>query len=136
MKLVPETNAWPRLLAFPCLALAALGAVAFARWSEQIQQIAFCPLHRLTGLPCPTCGGTHAALAIVHLRPAAAFALNPLVTAFAVLLTLWGAYAIAATLVPRWRRNLVLPPRQRMRVRWAVAAAILAGWAFQWLRYF
>lgn len=37
-----------------------------------------CPLHSLTGLDCPTCGGLRAAHLLLHGHLRAAFAMNPL----------------------------------------------------------
>ena len=41
--------------------------------------IVLCPLKRLTGIPCPTCGATRAVLALVHGRFIEALQINPLV---------------------------------------------------------
>lgn len=38
-----------------------------------------CPFRLLTGWECPLCGGTRLGAALLHLRPAQAFADNPLV---------------------------------------------------------
>jgi hypothetical protein len=40
-----------------------------------------CPFRTLTGIPCPTCGGTRASLALLDGRLIDALRLNPLVTA-------------------------------------------------------
>ncbi len=40
---------------------------------------AVCPMKRLFGIPCPTCGATRAALLLLHGDPAGAFRMNPLV---------------------------------------------------------
>lgn len=41
--------------------------------------IVLCPLKRLTGVPCPTCGATRAVLALVHGRFVESLQINPLV---------------------------------------------------------
>ena len=38
----------------------------------------FCPFHQLTGIPCPGCGGTRAALEIIDGHFENAFQINPL----------------------------------------------------------
>jgi len=62
--------------------------------------IRLCPLHVVTGVPCPACGGTRAAMALFRGAPGEAFALNPLVT---VALPI-GLIAIIARLV--WQRRI------------------------------
>ena len=56
------------------------------RWvAEQLaHQPSLCPLQRLTGIPCPSCGGTRASLMLLSGDPLAAFHLNAGVTAFAL----------------------------------------------------
>ena len=39
-----------------------------------------CPFRAITGIPWPTCGSTHAAVALMHGRLGAALAANPLAT--------------------------------------------------------
>ncbi len=52
-----------------------------------------CPIHQLTGLLCPGCGGTRAVLALLHGDLAAAWRHNPLLL---LLLPCAVAYALAA----------------------------------------
>ena len=42
--------------------------------------ITMCPLRRWTGIPCPTCGGTRAVVALLTGRFSDAFHIHPLVT--------------------------------------------------------
>lgn len=57
-----------------------------------------CLLHRWTGLPCPTCGGTRAALALVRGDIVAAWGWNPLVTVGLLALVVANAYAAVVLL--------------------------------------
>lgn len=82
-----------------------------------------CPLKNFTGLPCPFCGGTRAALALLqgHLR--AAFLLNPLAAAFCLITP--PALAVQYWLSTRGI-NLKLP-----KVLCLPAAAMVAlNWAY------
>lgn len=135
MKLVTEKSALPRLLAFPLGALAVAGAIAFLLRGRELERLAFCPLLRFCGVPCPTCGGTHAALALARLDLAEALRLNPLVTLAGLGTAVWGGWAIAATLRPAWRRSLEVGPREARALRVAAAIALLGAWAYQiWRR--
>jgi hypothetical protein len=85
-----------RPLAF-ALGLAAVGACTLVPFVQVFARFApLCPLHALTGVPCPTCGSTRAAVALSHGDVAAALAFNPLVTLAAV-----GAFAVALA-APVW----------------------------------
>lgn len=134
MRLRPETDPLPRHLALVYLALAALGW-AVLRWrGEAIAAAARCPLFEATGIPCPTCGGTRAALALAHLDPGAALRASPLVTLGALGLGLWGAWGLAATVAPRLRARLELTPAQRRLLRLGAVVVAAAAWAYQIVR--
>jgi hypothetical protein len=134
MKLAPETDPLPRLLAFPYATITAIMAAVFLIYGRSIEQIAFCPLRRLTGCPCPTCGGTHAAMALLRGDLPAAIALNPLVATAALILALWLTYAIGATLRPAWRRRIVMGTRARKIVRLSIVSVIMLSWILQCCR--
>lgn len=87
-----------------------------------------CLFKQLTGLPCPTCGATRAALALARFDFAAAFAVSPLAAAGWSLLVAGG---LAAGLAALARFELPEPPNDLPRpVRWALLAAFLANWAY------
>jgi hypothetical protein len=105
-------------------ALACAAAAPFARALAAGAPV--CAFRSLTGVPCPTCGGTRALLALARLDVGAALAWNPLVTLAALVFALGGLVALARAIrgegVPDGA-----PPR------WAGAAAALAlaaNWAF------
>jgi hypothetical protein len=78
---------WPRLLPW-VLGAALLGAL-------YVFEVPVCPSRRLLGLPCPGCGLTRAAVALVQLDWTAAFALHPMVFV-ALPLVGWLALHLAA----------------------------------------
>ena len=134
MRLAPETDSLPRLLAFPFLAACGVLAGAFLWQGRLLEQAAFCPLRTTLGLPCPTCGGTHAALALVRGDVAEAWRQNPLVAAAACGLLLWAATSAVTTLVPSWRFRIDLSPPEKRALRIAAALSLLAAWAYEIVR--
>ena len=130
MRLAPEKSPFPRLLVFPfgLLALCGLAASRFA--PDQVLLLAHCPLRNLTHIPCPTCGGTHAAVALAHGRLAAAFTSSPLVAAGLILFSVWMMVGSVTTLVPAWRRELVLSAGEKRTARVLAVLMILGGWAW------
>lgn len=76
--------------------------------------IVLCPLKRLTGIPCPTCGATRAVLTLVQGQFVGALQINPLVI------------FVLCTLPVLLRYNC----RLRNWV-WAIfAVAVLCNWAY------
>lgn len=87
-----------------------------------------CPFKGLTGIPCPTCGTTRAALALAHFEPVHALTHYPL-PALGWILFLGGGLAAG------WRawRGLSLPRIPRRIPLWARLAflgAVLFNWAY------
>ncbi len=88
-----------------------------------------CAFKQLTGLPCPTCGGTRALGRLAALDPAGAFAMNPLAVAVGVGVALWAVADLV--LLPR-RQSLRLEVRPDVAFALRVAAVVLAAanWAY------
>ncbi len=86
-----------------------------------------CPLKSLTGMPCPTCGTSRAALALARFEPLDALVHYPL-PALA-----WTAFVVAG-LVAGWRawRGQPLPSIRRLPAwaRVAIVVAVAANWAY------
>ena len=87
-----------------------------------------CPFRALTGVPCPTCGTTHAAVALLHGHVGAALAANPLAAVAGIVFVVGGVSAPVwvalrgpipqlPTPLPRWMRALM-------------GAILLASWAY------
>ena len=107
--------------------LSALGAYWISHASGQ--EIILCPLRRYTGFPCPTCGGTRAAVALATLHPLEALAFNPLVTVGLIGVPLWVLWS--------WKRGQSawdwFPSR---RVVWVLLAILLLNWVYVIWRQF
>jgi hypothetical protein len=89
-----------------------------------------CPLRTLTGVPCPACGLTTAAIALVRGQAGAAFEANPVIFGLAAL-----AVAVGPLVVLRVA-GVLPPPRpssaaSRRRVGWLAGLLAVASWLFQ-----
>jgi hypothetical protein len=113
------------------IALAGAVLVVLAHLSSQFAiPIPLCPLKTLTGIPCPTCGGTRAMRALSHGALLAALRLNPLVTIGAIALLPCLAYAAWVTLFNTSRLRFAFSPADQRFLRVAAWVAILANWTF------
>jgi hypothetical protein len=111
------------------LALAALSAAALAPFLPWLAPFAPpCPFHAFTGVPCPGCGTTRAALALARGDVAGALGWNPLAA-----LALAAGFA-ACALAPAWvalRGPLpALAPELPGRARAALVAALAGNWMY------
>ena len=117
-----------RQLATLWAAAAVLALALRPLWVAVAPLLGGCTFRRLTGVPCPTCGTTRSALAILDLDLAAAWATNPLATLVGALFILGGLASLVLLLLRR--------PLPRWTVRWnrcrtaAILIAIVANWAY------
>ena len=114
-------------LGFAGVAAALLGAALVLPLDAPPLSFFACPFRAATGLPCLTCGCTHAFSYLVHGRLAEAFLASPLGAALAV--------ACAAHLLWTCARLAGLPFAPRARLpRWLLVSAVAANWLFLVLR--
>ncbi|HTD51889.1 MAG TPA: DUF2752 domain-containing protein [Thermoanaerobaculia bacterium] len=83
-----------------------------------------CLFRSLTGLPCPTCGATHAVVALSRLDPAGALGANPLVAIGVLAFLIAGLVAGGAALVDHPLRE----PRWSPPVRLTAILVVLFNW--------
>ncbi len=125
----------PRLILFSLLPLV-IGLLLLARLApELVLRVAHCPWRETTGFPCPTCGSTLAATALVHGQLGTALRANPLVMLLGLVFAAGAAYAVVATLVPRWRRSLALTTGESRTARWLAALLLVLNWIWLTVRY-
>lgn len=109
--------------------VAAVSAVALKPlWLAFAPHLRPCLFYSLTGIPCPTCGTTRAAMAFLDGNLMAALAANPLATAAGLLFVI-GAPLAALWAIARWP----VPAFPRPLPRWIRAVAvslILANWLY------
>jgi hypothetical protein len=112
-------------LIWGAVALAAAVLVHFA--TPLAPLLPHCLFRELTGLPCPTCGTAHAALALARLDLPHALAFNPLATLGALVFLVGGVAAAAASLAGR---PLTEPRLSGPAPRSAALLAVAANWAW------
>jgi len=104
------------------------GLVAYAVWIAQTggRAAPLCNFKRLTGTPCPTCGGTRAALRLADGDVLGAWSFNPLLLLTLVFLTVVVLLRFVAGKRIEWGFT-----RTQRRVVWIVLiAAFLLNWAY------
>ncbi len=112
-------------------ALLICGSAVLVLMPALLEALPGCAFRGLTGLACPTCGGTRAALALAGGDLRRALALNPLLclgmaAGGAYLVYAWGA---VAGLLPRFRPGWLTPPMPGW-MRTALFAAPVANWLY------
>jgi hypothetical protein len=122
IKLVKPADARPWSLLGAVVAMAAIAIGC------QAAGIRLCLFKRLTGIPCPTCGGTRAALHLLRGDPSAAWRSHPL--AAALLLGVMVYAVLSAASLASFRR---LPVLQASRRAWCwMGGLLLALAALNW----
>jgi hypothetical protein len=110
--------------------------LAMKLYPNLMLRLAHCPLRDTTGVPCPTCGGTHAAASLATGDWLGALSYNPVVVLGLVGFAIWALYSVAATLVPVWRRSLQLDAGDKKAARWLAALLFIFAWVWQFFRVF
>jgi hypothetical protein len=89
-----------------------------------------CPFHAVTGIACPTCGGSRAFAALLDRRIADALRLNPLVAGAVLLFPVYAVYAVASVVSGSERVRVALDAPDRRRLRILAGCIVAVAWAF------
>lgn len=118
----------PELLWGSALGASALFAVA---WLISDVPTPLCPLHALTGIPCPTCGMTRATNALLYGDFAGALKWNPLLTLVLAGTAIYILYAAVVVIGKLPRLRWTPPSRSESRwIRIGVILLLAANWAY------
>ncbi|NCQ34387.1 DUF2752 domain-containing protein [bacterium] len=131
MKIRPETSPLFRLTVLGLGLLTGIAAIFVFLWHHRLIQLVFCPIRDVTGVPCPTCGSTHAVVALLQGHPRSALRYNPLAVGF---LAAGGAtflWAVVATLRPAWRIRPQFSAPEKRVVIGMVVLGIMANWLYE-----
>ncbi len=111
--------------------LAILALLVARFFPFHLVSLGVCPWRALTGIPCPTCGGTRCMMELTRLDLAAALAMNPLVTLAGLGAAAYAVHALGVWLLGwrRWRPS-VSSPRAQRALRIGTVAALLLNWAY------
>jgi hypothetical protein len=97
-------------------------------WLALASFLPACPFRAITGIPCPTCGTGHAALALLHGHFLAALTCNPLTSIAGV------GFIAGGLIAPIWvllhGRLPAVPAPLPRAARMAIVLALLANWAW------
>jgi hypothetical protein len=118
-----------RLWLSVALAGAALVVLWVAAGHEELPRV-ICPFRHLTGIPCVTCGGTRALLALTRGDVNTAFHWNPLVAAVSIAALIFLLYAAVVTALRAPRLRVRLAERDRTLFRATAWTAIASNWVF------
>ncbi len=128
VRLTRATTRWPVVGVWP-LALGIVWTVlvgVFVLLKPAGSDATLCVFRNVTGLPCPTCGSSRAAIAVVQGRPLDAIVFNPFVTIAGALAIAWLTVRVGFGR----RIEIDLASRQR-RLVWVVIGALLgANWVY------
>src|SRR5450432_3808599 len=105
-------------------------AVLLLAWLAVGLPLPRCTFRAVFGIPCVTCGATHAALAFSHREFFNAWRFNPLVTICFFAIAIYDAYAflVLVRLAPRVRVVWSRPPQRRLAA--LISGAALLNWIY------
>jgi len=92
-----------------------------------------CTFHKITGLPCPSCGATRAGIYLAHLQIMRSLVENPI---FFLLYTALLFYAINAVFGALFGKNVTLHinKKRRKAILYAFLTAVALNWAYLIIR--
>ena len=108
----------------------ALLILCAARLLPILSIVPACTFKGLTGIPCPTCGATRAALYLSQGEIVAALAMNPLTTLGFMAAILYLLYSVVTLACDLPRVNFLFTDREKNMVRAALVILLFAQWFY------
>lgn len=98
-------------------------------WLKLAPLLPGCPWHHVTGIACPGCGTTRAALCLLRFDLSGSLAMNPLACTAAL------CFLAGGVLAPAWLAvgGAVPEPSPEPKWGWGIAAALGLGLNWAWL---
>ncbi len=109
------------------LAVTITSAALLIAWLKIGLPLPQCTFHTLLGIPCATCGSTHAALAFSHGDFSGAWRFNPLATLGYFAIAIYDVYALLVLVRRTPRLRLVV---SRQYVVPLISGAIFLNWLY------
>ncbi len=128
MRLVARTGAFPAGATIVGVGVILAGAVRLLG----LDRLPFpvCTFRAVTGIPCLTCGSTRAFGRLASLDFVGALAMQPLVTAVALLIGLWGLADLALFSLRRQALTIQCSAREVLALTWVTLGLALVNWAY------
>jgi hypothetical protein len=126
---VEKTTRWPAWALWPVVGgsvwLSLIGAFRFL-YPVRSAGVVLCPLKRMSGVPCPTCGATRSVLSLLNGNPGGAIAYNPLF--FAGTMLLFAVVLIRLVLARKVRIHV--SRTERLGIWVLLTVFVLSNWAY------
>ena len=106
-----------------------LGLVIIRLFPQVLSLIPPCMFRLWSGIPCPSCGGTHCAVQLAHFHFLPAFLSNPFIFVMLLLLTFWGMNTIVG-LVTKKNVKFILSTKEKRILKWSIILTVPINWIY------
>ncbi len=109
--------------------MAMLFVIAAGFFKDFLDLLPPCIFHRLTGIPCLTCGGTRSLVALSQFDIASSFLLNPMLLLFAVGIMAFSLFSLFSAVS---KKGIIanFSEGQKKALRVGIIGLFLANWAY------
>jgi len=108
----------------------ALLALCAARFLPVLAFLPSCPIHDLTGLPCPTCGSSRSIVYLAQGNILSSLMINPLAALCVIAAILYFLYSLVAFALGFSKINIQNTEREKNIIRICALSLILANWLY------
>jgi hypothetical protein len=128
MRLTVRRATFPVGAVFAGSAMVVGGVVRLLRLDSL--HVPLCTFHAVTGKPCLGCGSTRAVGLLSRLDISGAFAIQPLISAIALGVVLWGLADLVLFIARRQVVAFKCSPREAVWLTWAFFGLALINWVY------